>query len=232
VAVPRATGILKIDKMLQSPHLQSNPTKDLWGCNIKFVNTDFVGGMKLEAVWQRRSVIDFDRCKFRLSPVVHNPTNGTFDIVLKDGTVYRSIDMISTSFNQWSRLADFTGLANVQASADAAITVNNRVSCVELGLDADSYSHNWRFTDCEFYIDQDKGIGIKVAQTNAADDASPSIIRMIRPRFIDQGGGTSAAISAWYSAGVGGATIVMEDEVNGASTLNQAHTSNPSITVT
>jgi hypothetical protein len=140
--------------------------------------------------------------------------------------------MISTSFNQWSRLADFTGLANVQASADAAITVSNRVSCVELALDADSYSHNWRFTDCEFFVDQDKGIGIKVAQTTAADDASPSIIRMIRPRFIDQGGGTSAAISAWYSGGTGGATIVMEDEVNGCSVLNQSHSTNPDITVT
>jgi len=229
---PRAKGVLKVDKFLRTPHLQSRLTKDIGGCNLRFENSDFLGGFKLFAAWQGNSSVEFDRCMFRTGTAYHDPSTGSYDITLKDGTVYATLDLTSTSHNQWSLLDDLASLGSVQAAADTTPAANNRVAAFEIGLDSDSISHSFVLNNCEFIIDEPFGIGLKISTTNANDDADPSYFKLINPRFIDLSGGATAAISAWYSAGTGAATIEVIKPKSGCDTYQQAHTTHPNIVLT
>ena len=227
---PRAKMELHIDTLLTTGNIQSNQAKDLRGGNIKFHGTDFIGGMAWGFFWQRRVKIDFDRCKFRLSPAVHNPTDGEYEVFDKAGNSLFTIDMTDTDQSRQSRLADFSTFANVQANVDSDIIVDSRASCVEIRLDNDAFELEFTWTDCEFYIDQDKGIGFKIV-IDTGLDAGKSVFKLIRPRFIDTSGGTTTAITAWKTGSQIDPKFFVENAVSNADTFNTSHTSNTDIVI-
>jgi len=227
---PRAKMDLRIDTLLTAGNLQGNSGKDMQGGDLKFFNTDFLGGVVMNISFQRHTKVEYNRCKFRLSPAIHNPLTGDFEVFDKAGNSLFTIDMTDTDQSRQSRLVDFTGVASVQVNVDSAVVQDSRGSCVEIGLNANSFDHKLNFIDCDFFIDQDKAIGFKVV-VSTTTDAGNTVIQLIRPRFIDTSGGTTTAITAWKTAAQTDPKIFIEKAESNADVFNTSHTTNTDITI-
>jgi hypothetical protein len=238
VALPYSRVYMEcnVDKILTAGNPQGDGN-DIGGGRINFNGCDFLGGLAIANVWHDKQTFRFNKCSFRMNSPVFNPTDGLYTAYYKNGSVALVIDMVNggNGAPRNSRLADLAGAASLQAIVDQQPAANVRTAVVDILVSSVGRGTNFKFVDCDFYIDAGRGIGFKVGQLN--DCFSYAGIEMIRPTFIDESGeADTAAIVAWKASTVTTEMpIKIEDPVYSTDNYRVSHTdvasTKPDITV-
>jgi hypothetical protein len=236
----RAIITCNADNILTAGNWQGE-ANDLVGGIIEFNETTFLGGIAINNFWQDKQTHTYNRCKFMMNSPVFNPTDGSYTVYYKDGSVAMIIDMVGggNGSPRGSRLYDFDGAADLQEVIDVTSTPNVRSATVDIKISTASSGSGrgsrLTFIDCQFYVDADKSLGFKIDQVN--DCFSNAFVKLIRPTFIDESGGSDTGGIAAYKASTVTTEIALtiEGEVYSTDSGHVSHTdvgtTKPDITV-